>query len=333
MKLSALGEHGLIELFKKEFRKRDCKDLLASIGDDCAVIGFGSGECLLVSTDTVLQKTHIPREMTPEQIGGYAVNVVLSDIAAMGGRPMGLVFSIALPSDLDEDFARKLARGMEFAAEEHETCIVGGDTQKASEIAITGTALGRVKEEKLLLRNGASLGDLICTTGELGSAAAGFYCLIKKIDSHPKFIKKALEPKARLPEGKILSEYASSCMDISDGLALTIHQITGQSKVGSRTYEENIPINHGLKEIGELSGVSTRQLVFYKGGDFELLFTITPEKFEKVQDLLKDIGSEATIIGEITDSGNIVVDKNGGESVLENRGWQAFSGDIFLSSL
>jgi thiamine-monophosphate kinase len=121
MRLSALGEHGLIELFKREFGMSDCKDVVASIGDDCAVIGLGGGECLLVSTDTVLQKTHLPREMTPEQIGGYAVNVVLSDIAAMGGLPMGLVFSIALPSDLDEVFARKLARGMESAATEHET--------------------------------------------------------------------------------------------------------------------------------------------------------------------------------------------------------------------
>lgn len=333
MKLSDLGEHGLIELFKSEFGISECTGVLASIGDDCAVIRLGGDECLLVSTDTVIQKTHIPREMTPEQIGRYAVNVALSDIAAMGGRPIGLVFSIALPPGLDDDFARRLARGMAQAATEHETCIVGGDTQGASEIAITGTALGRAREEKILYRRGAAVGDFICTTGELGSAAAGFYCLINNLDSYPNFIRMALEPRARLLEGKILSGYASSCMDISDGLALSIHELAKQSKAGFRIYEEKIPINHGLKKIGGAFGVSTKDMVFYKGGDYELLFTLAPEKYEKVHNLLINMGSCATVIGEITDGGNIIVDKDGGESELENRGWDAFSGDIFLSSL
>ncbi len=190
-----------------------------------------------------------------------------------------------------------------------------------------------MKEEKLLLRSGASVGDLICVTGELGTAAAGFYCLINKIEDHPNFIKKALEPRALLREGKILSKYASSCMDISDGLAFSIHEITIQSKAGSKIFEEKIPLNPGVKEVGERSGISTREVVLYKGGDYELLFTVAPEKFEKLSGLLKEIGSEATVIGEITDSGNIIVDKSGGESALENRGWKAFSGDIFLSSL
>jgi thiamine-monophosphate kinase len=190
-----------------------------------------------------------------------------------------------------------------------------------------------VKEERLLLRSGATMGDLICTTGELGTAAAGFYCLINKIEDHPNFVKRALEPRARLREGKILSEYASSCMDISDGLAFSIHEITRQSKAGSKIFEKKIPLNQGMKEVGERSGVSTRELVLYKGGDYELLFTVAPEKFEKLQDLLKEIGSEATVIGEITKSGNIIVDKSGGERALENRGWEAFSRDIFLSSL
>ncbi|GBE19221.1 thiamine-monophosphate kinase [archaeon BMS3Abin16] len=325
MKLADLGEQGVIELFKREFETLECASVLKSIGDDCAVIRLDGGDCLVVSIDTILQKTHIPREMTPEQIGIYAVNVVLSDIAAMGAEPLGLVFSTALPQDMNRDFAGSIAKGMAQAAAKHGTSIVGGDTQKAEEIAITGTAFGRVKEENLLLRSGAGVGDLICTTGEIGSAAAGFYCLTNKIDGYHGFIKRALEPRARLREGKILSKFASSCMDISDGLALSVHEIATQSGVGARIFEEKIPINHRLNEVARLTGVSLREMTLYKGGDFELLFTVAPDRFESVRTDMEKIGSPAAAIGEITEKNIRLVDEKGCETELAMRGWQAFS--------
>ena len=325
MKLADLGEQGIIELFKKEFETLKHGNILKSIGDDCAVIRLDDGTCLLVSTDTILQKTHIPREMTPEQIGGYAVNVVLSDIAAMGGEPLGLVFSTALPPDMDSEFAKRLAKGMAQAAVEKGTCIIGGDTQEAEEIALTGTAFGRVREENLLLRSGAGVGDLICTTGELGSAAAGFYCLTNTVSSHPEFVKKALEPQARLREGKILSKYASACMDISDGLALSIHEITGQSNVGARIFEDQIPVNLVIKEIEHITGVSQREMTLYKGGDFELLFTVAPDRLAGVKKAFDETCAAVSVIGEITEKNILLIDENGCENALEKRGWQTFS--------
>lgn len=325
MKLSSLGERKIVEMFERQFGKRKCKDVLVSIGDDCAVLRLGDGECLLISTDTILQGTHIPKEMAPAQIGVYVVNVILSDIAAMGGFPIGMVFSIALPSELDEGFIQELAKGMESAAQEHETCIVGGDTQEAREITITGTAFGRVKEKNLILRSGAKVGDVICVTGVIGSAAAGFYCLTQGLPCKKRFIERALGPTARLREGKIISKYASSCIDISDGLAWSVYEITRQSNVGSLIYEEKIPVNPGLEEVVRLSGVSKREMVFYKGGDFELLFTVGPERYRSLEKELKKLGSEVTVIGEITKKGNEVVDKKGKKWELEKRGWEAFS--------
>jgi thiamine-monophosphate kinase len=333
MKLSSLGERRIIEMFARQFGIRGCKDVLIPIGDDCAVIKFGGEERLLVSTDTIIQSSHIPKEMTPEQIGRYAVNVVLSDIAAMGGSPVGLVFSIALPADEDEEFVKSLAKGMESAASEHGTCIVGGDTQEAKEITITGMALGKAKEDNLLLRSNARVGDLICVTGTIGSAAAGFYCLIKNLPCPPTFIERALEPKARLEEGRIISKYANSCIDASDGLAWSVHEITVQSNVGSLIYEKKIPIDPELKKISGLSKAAEEETVLYKGGDFELLFTINPEKYEVVEKKLKKLGSMVTVIGEITKKGNKVVDEKGKTKELEKRGWQAFKRDMFLSSL
>jgi thiamine-monophosphate kinase len=331
MKLSTLGERKIIELFAKHFDKRVCSNVALAIGDDCAVLKLGDDRCLLVSTDTVLEATHIPKEMTPEQIGKYAVNVVLSDIAAMGGSPLGLVFSITLPPDLDEEFIHKLGYGLESAAKEHNTCIVGGDTQKAEEIAITGTGLGTVSEKKVLLRSGAKVGDSICVTGNIGSAAAGFYCLTRDLACPERFIKKALEPKARLEAGGTIAGLASSCIDISDGLALSIHEITSQSKVGSLIYEDGIPIDKGLMGVEKMSGVSAREMVFYKGGDFELLFTIDKENYKEVEEQLKKLSTKVAKIGEITVKGNKVIDKAGETRELEMRGWDAFKEDIFLT--
>ncbi len=324
MKLSSIGERGLIELFSKIYEKSRCKDVLVSIGDDCAVISLGKGECLLVSTDTVLEGTHIPREMTPEQMGIYAVNVVLSDIAAMGGEPMGLVFSMAFPPHLEDDFIREVSVGMESAANEHETCIIGGDTKEASGIALTGTAIGRIKEENLLLRSRAKTRDLIGLTGEVGSAAAAFHCLVKGAACPSRFIKKAFEPKARLKEGRVLSKYANACIDVSDGLAWSIHEITSRSGVGATIYEEQLPTDKGLLEVVKLTGVSKREIALYKGGDYELLYTFPREKKEVLLNELKELGSKPSVIGEITKKDNYLVDENGKKIELERRGWEAF---------
>jgi thiamine-monophosphate kinase len=313
VKLSSLGERKIIEIFKKQFERRECRDVLVSIGDDCAVIKLGGGDCLLVSIDTMCEETHIPREMKAGQIGMYAVNAVLSDIAAMGGSPLGMVFSIALPPHLESDFVLEISKGMEMAAKVHGTCIIGGDTQEAEKITITGTGLGKVHEKNLLLRSSARVGDLICVTGEIGSAAAGFYCLTKNIKGYKRLVRRALEPVARFKEAGIISGYASSCTDISDGLAWSLHEITHQSKVGSRLYEKQIPVDSALPEIESASGVLQKEMVLYMGGDFELLFTISPKKYKE----FKAEGLEVTVIGEITEIGNKIIDKQGIEGELE----------------
>ncbi|RMF91475.1 MAG: thiamine-phosphate kinase [Methanobacteriota archaeon] len=326
MKLGDLGEEGLIKLLSSIFRSDRCSGVAVSIGDDSAVLKMPGGGFLLVSTDTVLEKTHIPLEMTPEQIGAYAVNVALSDIAAMGGTPWGLVFSTVLPGSLDVDFAERIARGMEAAAGEHGTCIVGGDTQAGEDLTITGTAFGTAAEDGLMLRSGASPGDLICVTGELGSAAAGFYSLISGLTGHGHFIQRALEPKARLREGAAAARYASACMDISDGLALSLHEIGSKSGVGTMVHEDKIPVHRGLEAVAGEVGVSVRELVFYKGGDFELLLTVPSERLSALEKGFEKEGLNIFVIGEVTKHGHLLQTKDGETMAIEERGWQAFKG-------
>ncbi len=316
MKLKELGERKIIGIFARNFDR--CDNAAVGIGDDAAVFTLDSENYLVISTDLITQKTHIPREMIPLQIGRYAVNVNLSDIASMGAKPLGLVFSFGLPGEIDEKFVEELANGINNACREHGTCVLGGDTKEHGEIIIAGTAIGRVKKDRLLTRAGAKVGDIIGVTGKIGSAAAGFHCLTRNIADSEKFIKAALEPNARVKEGEILSEYATACMDISDGLAFSLHEIAKESKKGFKVYEERIPVDEGLNRVSELSGVPVREMVFHKGGDFELLFTAPEDKFEA---LGKKIN--ITAIGEVTEKG-AVVQKGSKEFELEPRGHDSF---------
>jgi thiamine-monophosphate kinase len=316
MNLKDLGERKIIEIFTKNFDR--CENAAVGIGDDATVFEIDTENYLVVSTDIISQKRHMPREMTPFQVGKYAVNVNLSDIASMAATPLGLVFSFGLPGDIDEKFVEEMSKGINDACREHGTCVLGGDTKEHSEIVIAGTALGRVKKDGFLTRAGASVGDVIGVTGGIGSAAAGFYCLIKNIADADKFIKAALEPTARVREGEILSKYASACMDISDGLAFSLHEIAKASKKGFRVFYEKIPVGGDLKRISELTGVPVEEIIFHKGGDFELLFTAPKDKFEALETEL-----DVMAIGEITESGAIV-QKDGKETELESHGYDAF---------
>ena len=172
MNLKELGERKIIEIFARNFRA--CDNEVVGIGDDAAVFEIDSDNYLVASTDVIIQSTHIPREMTPEQIGKYAVNVNLSDIASMGAKPLGLLLSFGLPETLDENFIEELSKGVNSACHDHGTCVLGGDTKRHSEIVISGTALGKVNKGLVLTRAGAKEGDIIGITGRIGSAAAGF---------------------------------------------------------------------------------------------------------------------------------------------------------------
>lgn len=329
-KLSELGERKIIELFAKEFRKNRCRNLVLGIGDDAAVLKLGKEIFLVASCDSIYQKTHIPREMTPEQIGKHAVNVFLSDIAAMGALPLGLLFSFGLPRNLEEDFVKKIALGIRKECEKDGICVLGGDTKESTEITIVGTALGIAKNGKWLEKKGAKTGDAICVTGRIGSAAAGFYCLTEnksvKIPERIKkqLIKKAFEPEARIKEGLILSRYASSCTDTSDGLAFSLHEIARASNAGFKIYENKLPVSKYVKIISSQLNLPAQELTLHKGGDYELLFTAKKENVKKIRKEMQKIGAEIHEIGIITKRGCKIVGLAGREHELKGRGYEAF---------
>jgi len=210
--------------------------------DDWAVLEFG-GEYLGVTTDMLHQKTDFPDTMTPWQIGWMAAAVNFSDIAAMGGQPLGLLAALGYPQNMSLEDAGEIARGMRDCAEFCETSVIGGDVDSHEELTITGTALGRVSREELLTRKGARPGDLICVTATLGGAGAALEAYLKNMDVDNDFMKPLLEPVPRIAEGRMLAKSGAvtSAMDTSDGLALSLYDLASVNEVGFVLREESLP--------------------------------------------------------------------------------------------
>lgn len=301
-KVSSVGERALIsrlsEIFNApEGKERGQEGILAGAGsDDCAVLDLKGEDCLVVTTDMLHRTTDFPPEMTPWQMGWMSAAVNLSDIAAMGAEPTGLLMAIGMPADTEIAFAEELAKGIQACAEFCETAVIGGDLDTHAELTITGTALGRVKKSQLLLRKGAKPGDLVCVTGYTGSAGAALEAIQSKKSVSETVLKALFEPVPRTREARKLSESGAvtSMMDTSDGLAMSLYDLARQSKVGFRIREEALPI---LPEVREFTSDPGELLEFalYTGGDFELIFTVDPERLKKVQNICN-----LTIIGECT---------------------------------
>jgi thiamine-monophosphate kinase len=321
-RLADLGERAAIrriaEILTKGTNSR-------GIGDDCATIDLGK-EYLLVTTDMMYQQTHIPVQMTPYQIGWFLVAINLSDIAAKGGIPLGLVLSFGLPKKISELFFKELIKGADACAVTFGTTIVGGDTKETQEITLCGTAFGTVKKDQFMSRTGAHPGDVVAVTGTLGKAGAGYYAL-KYRGSEKKLFKAFLEPVPKLMEGQLLAKQHSvaSSMDISDGLSASLYQLQEINNVGFEIKKNALPLASELCFlINKNHGIDPYSIALHFGGDYELLVTMSVEAVEKAQKSLKKHGTNLTVIGTVTKKKNIVLFDGKNKRILENKGYEHF---------
>ncbi len=282
--------------------------------DDCAVIDGGE-RYLVATTDMLHERTDFPDIMNPWQMGWMTVAVSLSDIAAMGAEPAGLLIAAGLPPKADLYFIDELFSGFGDCAAYYKTSILGGDTDSHQELTLTGTALGYVEKDLVLRRRGARPGDLLCTTGRLGGAGAGLLAWQQgHIDS--LFIEKLLEPEPRLKEGRALakSRAVPAMMVNSDGLALSLADLSIVSGVGFVVREQALPLADGLVEM--MGNVGAVQTVLSAGGDFELLFTVRPELLGAARH-----ACDLTVIGEAVEEG-IWMEENGVRSRQVAQGYE-----------
>ena len=303
LKVADIGEKELVK-----YIIANSKEITA---DDTAVTQFSSTN-LISTCDMLIQSRHFPENMSYFNMGFKSVTVNVSDLAAMGAEPLGFLLAIAIPKDLELESFKKIIDGVLSACDYYSIPLIGGDTNEASEIIISGTALG-LCDEPLMMDN-YSIGDVVAVTGDIGLAALGF----ELEDFNNIYVKKALKPLARINEGITLKNSgATSATDITDGLASELYQIKKDS-FGFMIYEELLNISDEYKEYCKNLDLNYLDLIFHVGEDFELLFTMPKDK-------LKNLDIDYRVIGEVTDSDVVELTlENGFVEKIENKGYEHY---------
>lgn len=339
-KLSSYGEFGLIELLTKNIKiKRS--STLKGVGDDAAVLDLTKGKTV-VTTDLLVEGVHFDMMFTPLKHLGYkSIAVNLSDVYAMNATPSQVTVSIAVSSRYTVDALEELYAGMLMACDRYNVDLVGGDTtSSASGLIISVTAIGTANEKDIVYRNGAENRHLLCVSGDLGGAYMGLQVLEREkavFKENPEIqpdlsgfdyvVERQLKPEARKDVIEMLKELRikpTAMIDVSDGLASEVIHICKQSKVGCKLFEERIPIDHNTNKACEEFNLNPSTAALNGGEDYELLFTVKPEDYEKIKG-----HTEIYPIGHITDvEGRYELIPANGESVqLTAQGWNAFGGD------
>ncbi|MBE6491917.1 MAG: thiamine-phosphate kinase [Methanobrevibacter sp.] len=302
LKVSDIGEKELVRYIIANSR--------SITPDDTAITAFNNTN-LISTCDMLIQSRHFPKNMSYYDMGFKAVTVNVSDLAAMGAEPLGFLLAIALPKDLDIDSFKEILEGVLKACDYYEIPLIGGDTNESSEIIITGTALGLT--DKPIMKDTYQKGDLIAVTGDIGLAALGF----ELSDLDNIYSKHALKPKAKIKEGIILKDFATSATDITDGLASELYEIK-KDNYGFMIYEEMLGISDEYKRLADNLNLDYLDLILHVGEDFELLFTISKDNIEKLP-------FDYKVIGEVTDSDVVELTlENGFVERIENRGYEHY---------
>jgi len=316
MKLSQIGEFGLIELLKKAENSKQRADTVIGIGDDAAVLQIQnpksqipSRKYLIITTDTLIENIHFRLKTTSFFDLGYkALAVNISDVTAMGGWPTHALVTIGLPKKVTVEQVKQFYAGINSLAKKHQIDIIGGDTiASPKEIVVSITLLGEVEKENLLTRSGAKVGDAILATGEFGKPAA------------LKFDSRKLKVVSRTREARKIakSRIATSMIDSSDGLVRSLIEICKMSKVGARIWLDSVPIAKG----------ATLDQALYGGEEYELVFTIPRAKAIEIMELIqKKTKTKVTIVGEVVarKRGIKLIDVHGKVLSPESGGYEHF---------
>jgi thiamine-monophosphate kinase len=273
-------------------------------------------------------------------IGYYAVIANVSDIAAMGALPMGVLTIVRYPNEMDDTAFEEIMAGIHKAATECGTLNIGGDIGQAERIILAGTAFGVCQQGNVLTRSGAQTNDLLCVTGPCGvlGAAVAYFPKRKERGWHidPNTEEELLaawrRPRARIAEGLLLATkpLASACQDTSDGLKATIEQLADASGVDFEVSAESIPIHKAVREVADLVGIDALALALSASADFHLAFTVNPDNLEACKFAFASSGLELAVIGRAVEkcSGSYLLSAQGERLDLPGVAWRHQTRDI-----
>ena len=337
MEIAELGEFGLIKHLTKDI-KTVHKSTQKGVGDDCAVMNFGSKR-VLMTTDMLLEGIHFNLEYVPLKHLGYKAAVVnFSDIYAMNGTPTQITVSLGVSKRFTVEDIEALYSGIRLACERYGVDIVGGDTcSSMTGLTISITCLGEANAKDIVYRNGAKQNDLVCVSGNLGTAYMGLQLLereriVARADENAQLafegreylLERQLKPEARRDMIAALKQAGikpTAMMDVSDGLSSELMHICSQSGVGCCIYEDKLPIDYQAAALAEEMNLNIVTCALNGGEDYELLFTCSLEDYEKLIPI-----EDLYIIGHITkqEYGCNLIGRNGEELQLKAQGWKAF---------
>jgi thiamine-monophosphate kinase len=322
------GEFGLIHHLTKNIELQNASSVLG-VGDDAAVIDH-FGKQTVVTTDLLIEGVHFDLSYTPLKHLGYkSVVVNLSDVYAMNAMPTQITMSIGVSSKMSVEALEEFYEGVD---------LVGGDTSASQKgFIISVTALGEVTADQLVQRSTAQKGDLICVSGDLGGAYIGLLFLEREkkiflespqiqpdLENESYVIGRLLKPKARKDIHEFLAEkniLPTSMMDISDGLSSELLHICEKSGVGCVVYEEKLPISEDSRKAAYKFEIDPTACALSGGEDYELLFTIKQDDYEKLT-----LNEQISVIGYVTEAeqGAKIKTKGGNTFDITAQGWNAF---------
>ena len=334
--IESLGEFGLIDHLTNGITTKN-SSTVKGIGDDAAVIDMGD-KYQLVSTDLLVEGVHFDLAYMPLKHLGYkAVAINVSDICAMNGDAKQITLGLALSNRYTVEALEELYDGIKLACEHYGGDLVGGDTTSStSGLMISVTVLGEVDKNKITYRSGAKVNDLVVCTGDLGAAYLGLQILNREkemfkenptiqpdLTGNDYVLRRQLKPEAAIKYTRILKELdivPTSMIDISDGLSSEALHLSKSSEVGITLHEDKIPVDYTAMNLANEFNMNPIFCALSGGEDYELLFTIGQEHYEKLK---KD--PDFTIVGFVTDKseGNNFIANDGSSHPLTAQGWDA----------
>lgn len=326
-----LGEFGFID----HIANHSVPDtILCGIGDDCAVMAQSDTTVRLVTTDMMVENIHFFTDTPPEGLGHKLLAVNLSDIAAMGGMPTDAVISLAVPPNQDAGYLERVYNGLYACADKYNTAIVGGDTTRSHQQLVLNIALtGQMQRKQVCYRSGAQIGDLIYVSGTLGDAAGGFHVIRDDNEFDPTdrahLLRQFHRPEPRIQLGQMLAQSGAvtAMMDVSDGVASDLRHICRRSGVSASLQAEKIPMSRAFQNFCQITQKDPLSLALSGGEDYELLFTISPDRAQDIESLIQTQNlTPITCIGTIAapDQNIVLTQANGDSSPLTLNGFDHF---------
>ena len=334
--VSELGEFGLIARLRDVLGEAATGEALTTpIGDDAAVLDLGDGRAQVVTTDLFVEGVHFDRTFAPMRaLGWKCIAASASDVCAMNAVPTVATVALGVPNNLSVEHAEALYTGIGQACERYGMAVAGGDISASARLVVSVTVLGEAARDQIVTRAGASPGDALCLTGDVGASAAGLALLLRgkeatlgtdaasgetaapeasgdgspdalapppeapDLGRFPVPIERHLLPQARLDRVHLWREHGfrpSALIDVSDGLASEAHHLSIESTVGVRVDARLLPVHLQTMQAAEALGQRAETWALYGGEDYELLFTAPPEALEALP------ADTYAVVGEIVE--------------------------------